>query len=253
MSSLWIKLQADIVEHPKFIGLSPAAKWAFIEMMIYAQRNLSDGFIDSRVMHGKWSDDVIQELMTNDKESPSLRLVGDNYQLHNYSKYQRSRKQVEAIQQSRRESGSRGGIATAQARAGKVVAKIEQTDSKVVANDVAKEYPDTDTDTDTEVYSANTHIPAEAGKPNRKTKLDPQWKPDDGLRDWTRKLAPALDIDFEAGKFVDWFSQTGKSYGDWDATWRNWVRRAVESNPALKIQPAPPKRQFTGEGYDDEF
>ncbi|NBW21646.1 MAG: hypothetical protein EBR82_78190 [Caulobacteraceae bacterium] len=254
MSSLWIKLQADIVEHPKFIGLSAEAKWAFIEMMIYSQRNLSDGFIDGRVMRSKWSAEVIEELMTNDKESPSLTKVEDDYQLHNYAKYQRSREQVEAIRQVRIETGSRGGQATAQQRnskpSSKTVAKVQQTSSKTEANRVAKKYPDTDTDTDTDTYLANTHIPPSGGSPGRKTKLDPNWQPDEALRSWTHGLAPALDIDFERGKFVDWFAQTGKTYGDWGATWRNWIRRAVEANPTLKAAPPPPKKQFGIEPED---
>ena len=259
MAGLWIKLQADIVEHPKFIGLSAEAKWAFIEMMIYSQRNLSDGFIDGRVMRSKWSSEVMDELMTNDKESPSLTSVDGDYQLHNYAKYQRSREQVEAIRQVRIETGSRGGQATAQQRIGKPsskpVANDQQTSSKpsskTEANGVAKKYPDTDTDTDTDIYSANTHIPPNGGNPGRKTKLNPTWQPDEPLREWTRSVAPALDIDFERGKFVDWFAQSGKQYGDWGATWRNWVRRAVESNPALKNPPPPPKKQF-GAGADDD-
>ena len=75
MSSLWIKVQTTIVDNPKIIGLSDKGFRAFIEMMIYSQQHLSDGFIDGRVARSKWGEDVLNELMTNDKNNPSLIAV----------------------------------------------------------------------------------------------------------------------------------------------------------------------------------
>lgn len=46
----------------------------------------------------------------------------------------------------------------------------------------------------------------------------------------------------EASKFCDfWWAKAGKDAAkvDWLATWRGWVRRAVEQRPALKVQPIP--------------
>jgi hypothetical protein len=244
MSPLWIKLQADIVEHPKFIGLSPAAKWAFIEMMFYAQRNLSDGFIDGRVMRGKWADDVIEELLTNDKESPSLTRVGDDYQLHNYAKYQRSRAQVEELIETRQRNGSRGGQVSALSRSSKSEAKVKQTDSKSEANGVAKEYPDTDTDTDTEQVVVS--------KQTRKTELQLDWKPSPAGYEYAKQRAPGMNADIQAEKFVNYNLTQGRKLGDWEAAWRNWVLKAIEFDPLLAQPLPPPKKQFTGYEDDDD-
>ena len=242
MATLWIKLQADIVEHPKFIGLSPAAKWAFIEMMIYAQRNLSDGFIDGRVMRGKWAEDVIEELLTNDKESPSLTRIDDDYQLHNYAKYQRSRAQVEELIETRQRNGSRGGQVSALARSSKSKAKVKQTDSKSEANGVAKEYPDTDTDTDKGVVV----------KPTRKTQLQPGWKPSPAGYDYAKTKAPGMNIEASLEDFEDYNLRNNRTNADWDAAWRTWVRKAVEFNALLAQPLPPPKKQFTGYEDDDD-
>jgi hypothetical protein len=242
MATLWIKLQADIVEHPKFIGLSPAAKWAFIEMMIYAQRNLSDGFIDGRVMRGKWAEDVIEELLTNDKESPSLTRIDDDYQLHNYAKYQRSRAQVEELIETRQRNGSRGGQVSALARSSKSEAKVKQTDSKSEANGVAKEYPDTDTDTDKGVVVKST----------RKTQLQPGWKPSPAGYDYAKTKAPGMNIEASLEDFEDYNLRNNRTNADWDAAWRTWVRKAVEFNALLAQPLPPPKKQFTGYEDDDD-
>jgi hypothetical protein len=241
MASLWIKLQADIVEHPKFIGLSPEAKWAFIEMMIYAQRNLSDGFIDGRVMRSKWADDVIEELLTNDKESPSLVAVDDDFQLHNYSKYQRSRAQVEELIETRQRNGSRGGQASALQRI-KSEAKVKQTDSKTEANSEAKEYPDTDTDTDKGVVIKQT----------RKTQLQRGWKPSTAGYEYARTKAPGLNVEASLEDFEDYNLRNNRTNADWDAAWRTWVRKAVEFNALLAQPLPPPKKQFTGYEDDDD-
>lgn len=37
------------------------------------------------------------------------------------------------------------------------------------------------------------------------------------------------DCNWEAQKFVDYWLSNGKPKRDWSATWRNWIRRSVES------------------------
>lgn len=244
MAQIYVKMYLDIVEHPKFIALSVEAKWAFTEMLMYCQQHLSDGFIDGRVVRAKWSSKVIEELTTNDKDSPSLAVEGDDFRIHNYCKRQRTRAEVEAIKEQRVESGSRGGQATAKQRASKEVAKVEQTDSKTEANEVAKEYPNTDTNTDTEV---NTEVVI--SKPKRMTTLKADWKPSPAGYEYARERAPGLNVAVAVENFMDYNLRNARTNADWDAAWRTWVRKAVEFDPSLATPPPPPKRQF---GVGDE-
>jgi uncharacterized protein YdaU (DUF1376 family) len=68
----------------------------------------------------------------------------------------------------------------------------------------------------------------------RGTRLAAEWRPNE--RDWidAANLLGSRQTENELAKFRDyWPAQPGKSAVklDWDATWRNWVRRAAERLP----------------------
>lgn len=48
------------------------------------------------------------------------------------------------------------------------------------------------------------------------------------LRDWARTKTPRLDIDYHTEEFVDHWLGTGQMKANWQATWRNWMRRTFE-------------------------
>lgn len=53
-----------------------------------------------------------------------------------------------------------------------------------------------------------------------------KWKPNPQLIEWVSREFPEIDIVIETEKFIDHFSATGKPMKDWDAAWRNWMRRS---------------------------
>lgn len=64
----------------------------------------------------------------------------------------------------------------------------------------------------------------------RGTRLTKDWRPSEDLIEWARTNAPGVGWK-EHEKFVDyWLAKPGKGGVklDWDATWRNWMRRASE-------------------------
>jgi uncharacterized protein YdaU (DUF1376 family) len=70
--------------------------------------------------------------------------------------------------------------------------------------------------------------------PKRGTRLAAEWRPNE--RDWidASNLLGSRQAENELAKFRDyWPAQPGKNAVklDWDATWRNWVRRAAERLP----------------------
>lgn len=65
----------------------------------------------------------------------------------------------------------------------------------------------------------------------RGTKLSPEWMPDPKVVDAMKTECPYVDFTFEHKKFIDHFIGHGKVMKDWDATWRNWIRRASAYNP----------------------
>ena len=65
----------------------------------------------------------------------------------------------------------------------------------------------------------------------RATRLPDDWRPSEALVAWTLREAPGLDHERELARFRDYWHSAAGARGrkaSWDATWRNWVRRAVD-------------------------
>ena len=45
---------------------------------------------------------------------------------------------------------------------------------------------------------------------------------------------PGVDFRLEHAKFKDHYKSSGKAMKDWDATWRNWMRRVKEFAPTSR-------------------
>ena len=63
------------------------------------------------------------------------------------------------------------------------------------------------------------------------TRLDPNWALPQDWREWARANGNGLDLDLEADKFRDyWTAKSGNQATkvNWQATWRNWIRTALE-------------------------
>lgn len=53
-----------------------------------------------------------------------------------------------------------------------------------------------------------------------------KWKPNSELIEWCASEFPDVDIVTETQKFMDHFAANGKPMKDWNAAWRNWMRRS---------------------------
>lgn len=64
------------------------------------------------------------------------------------------------------------------------------------------------------------------------SRLPIDWELPTEWGEWAEQYLTRDEIILESDKFKDyWIAQTGKSAvkGDWQATWRNWIRRKLES------------------------
>ena len=69
----------------------------------------------------------------------------------------------------------------------------------------------------------------------RATRIPDNFTPSPEVIEAMRAECPKVDLEAENRKFVDyWTAKAGKDATklDWDATWRNWIRRAKDSNVA---------------------
>lgn len=90
--------------------------------------------------------------------------------------------------------------------------------------------------------------------PKKGTRLDEAWEPGDVLREWAREHTPGLDVDEETERFRDyWCARAGQGATkvDWDATWRNWMRRTFDERPQAR-RAAPDVRQTDRERAEAE-
>ena len=76
--------------------------------------------------------------------------------------------------------------------------------------------------------------PPPASPATRGSRLDPDWTPSATTIAWThREAETGLDITVEWAKFQDyWLARAGAGARkvDWDRTWKNWVRKAVDDS-----------------------
>lgn len=73
------------------------------------------------------------------------------------------------------------------------------------------------------------------------SRLPADWTLPDDWRTWAIAERPDLDVKREADTFRDhWHGKAGKDgrKADWQATWRNWIRRAHATQRAANREPA---------------
>lgn len=168
MTSTYVKVYDDLEDHPGWQEIDALAEsvglWTLA--LIYCGRNRTDGHFPARMAARRWagSEAAISELLAGGRwhapghDCPDCPQPAEGQlYLHAYLERQRSREQIDALSEKRREAGRAGG----NARVAKHVAKpagspAEQTPSRVK--------PDTDTDTDTKKDSRSRETAAAAAE-----------------------------------------------------------------------------------------
>lgn len=77
------------------------------------------------------------------------------------------------------------------------------------------------------------------------------------MRAWAAQKMPQVNIDKEHEKFVDYWLGTGKAMADWNAVFRNWIRRAPKMGGAMyspdEQEIRALMREFTAQGFRRAF
>ena len=108
-TELFIKISHNIVENPKIVTLSCEARWAYLESLVYAARNFTDGLIDRRILHQRWSDHVIEELTHNDENPSWIMLDNGDVQIYAFSEWQMTAAKRAEIKEKRSRAGQISG------------------------------------------------------------------------------------------------------------------------------------------------
>lgn len=115
-------------------------------------------------------------------------------------------------------------------------------------SDTRSQKSEKNTHTDSVLVDGGVSSPSEKGEPKstgRGARLPAGWVPTPDLRDWSKGEWPGITdqfIDEQSAMFADYWHALPGAKGrkvDWPATWRNWIRRAVEDRRARLGRPPP--------------
>ena len=251
----WVRLDDHMDEHDKVLALEadgPEAMWMLARALMLCNRKETDGYMPAAALARIGSDHgpakrrrlvarlvEVGFLHEPGHRCPSCPQPPDGWQVHDYPDYQPTRAKLEADREQRRAAGRKGGLAK-----GKRLAKRPASDSlsETEAGDLAKSKP-------VPVPVPKEQPPSPSGRsPQRATRLDPDWRPEPE-HDLVAAAGGQTVARREWAKFCDyWAAKPGKDGRklDWQATWRNWLRRAAEDR-------APPQANGTTtpvRGYD---
>ena len=246
MANLFAKLELDYADHPKIMALSDAAFRLHVTLILYSRKYETDGIIKNPVglrFANQFGFDAFSELENNDENAPSLRkLENGDWVLHGFTEIQETKAKIAERTRRNRENGAKGGRP-------KKTQSVSESVSEQVSESATKSAPQKKAETETE-----TDIPKskDLGRPRKRaTRIPDGWMPSQELIQAMQQECPGVDQQFEHRKFVDyWTAKSGKdaTKADWDATWRNWIRRAAERAPQQQYMSGADRRLF--KGYD---
>ena len=84
-------------------------------------------------------------------------------------------------------------------------------------------------------------VPASAVKKKRAAQLPVNWQPDEADVVKLSASFPNVDMDNETDSFRDYWASRGEARADWDAAFRNWIRKATSfaKTPVTRLQGRP--------------
>ena len=110
-------------------------------------------------------------------------------------------------------------------------------DSNVLADRYQDAIPETETETERESETKTE----KSRTATRGSRLPANWVPNKELAEWSKAERPDLDLRKVLEEFRDYWTSVAGSKGvklDWDATWRNWVRKQTAPKQSFAQQAA---------------
>jgi len=143
---LYARITLDFADSAKIRPLSDKAFRQYIEALLWSRRMLSDGFIPTKMARILFTEEVLEELTTNDDEKPSLRFVDGGIAIHDFAEHQTTK----AVVEQKQANGSKGGKAKAANVSSENVAPARDLVEQNPSESLAK----TETETETETFTS---------------------------------------------------------------------------------------------------
>lgn len=234
----WVRFDDQFATNRKVTGLSDPAFRYYVSAIFWSARNLTDGFVpeedldDVAPRNVKRPDSFVPELVKrslwhgpdehcDSPDCPEIR--PDGWTIHDYHAYQPTKGQVIADRAAAAERQRQSRARRKQSSQGE-----SQRDS---ARDSRKSHT-TPTRPDPE---ASNEASVGDGKPpqprKRGTRVPEPFEINESMRAWAKEHAPLVELEFHTAEFVDFWRGVSGQKGvklDWEATWRNRMRRKQE-------------------------
>jgi hypothetical protein len=266
----WVKLDDQFFAHPKIVNLDKDAKLLYLAGLTYCAGQLTDGLISAGGLR------VVLALVEARRQAVTALVTaglweaaeGGAYQVHDYLEYNPSADQVK---HDRQQAAQR----QAEWRERKGAARVtlngaNHADSNAVTNGISqpentalvtgapyRSHPVQDNSDLKEDLDPRENEPVTApptpAKPARKvsahatpkprtTVIPDDWPLTDALLEWwdAQQGPSGIDPAHETEKWQDYHRQKGTRVSDWAASWRNWMRKAIEF-----YQPPPTRNGST--------
>lgn len=250
----WVKIDDQFTDHPKVVAVGPVAGWLYLCGLTYCSRFLTDGHIPAaqvrRLADVKNPDRLAAALV----EAGLWESCDGGYRVHDYLDYNPSRERVLQTRAVRADAGSRGGKQKASNLLDDGYAGATNNDAEMLKQNPTPSRTPTRTPINQPVKGSASErpgrdAPSDAGtapvprleKPKQTTVPD-GFVPSERGMEWAEKSWPPEFVRAETEKFVDHFRGTGGKKSDWEAAWRNWMRRAEDMAPKGRSGTGPAGR-----------
>lgn len=207
----WFRFYADTMRHPKILALRTSEFITWVELLCLSSSTNSNGYLPDPVIIGKATGKKAATIRQQISKFLAIGLV-DNEQgrmrLHNWEKHQ-----------------YKHDVSTERVR------KFRAKGNRF--NQFHETSPDTDTDT--EIKKEAPSSPPK--KKNMGCRLPDDWQPTFADMEFATDQLGRERAGVEVDTFRDyWHAKTGQlaTKLDWSATWRNWIRKALQQS-----QPPP--------------
>lgn len=248
----WAALDVGYFDNPKVIDALDASSTAIsmhIASVLYSAQHLTDGHAPVKMLQRKTGgtpEDVqllvsvgLWHLSGHDCDECPDPVEGRVY-VHNFLEHNRSAADANAASERARNAAvKRHARRTA---TGNATRTADSTATRTATRnadgmpDAMHRQTDRQTLSPTEREGAPAPTVATAPTPKQAQghRLPEAWTPDPQVAERMAQEAPHVDLRREHDKFTDyWNSQPGAKgrKTDWNAVWRNWIRRAAEQAP----------------------
>lgn len=256
----WVRFDDQFPIHRKVARLSDAAFRLHVSAIFWCARNLTDGCVSEEDLDdvcarvrtpARFAAELVDRGLWHEAGHPcasqncAAPAEGSGWVIHDYLEFQPSAQRVRedraatAVRQKRWRENHRDRNASSNGvtNAGTNAAPSRPDPSRKPPTDslrssVPPEGPDGDTEQQPKP------------KAKRGTRIPDDFALTDAMRTWGRENFPDVDGERETEAFIDyWRGATGQRATklDWQATWRNWIRKAAERAPTSRngYQPRP--------------